>query len=115
MPSNSGAGSWNPPSLFYMEKPDGTLVAVSDSGGQKAVLLEIFTQHRANFTIVVDHDEIGKVPFSAKGRWEDESTLVLTVLSAWAIPETWTLSFREDDSATLRIKTSFLRTELELN
>ena len=31
--TTSGAGSWNPPSLFYMEKPDGTLVAVSDSGG----------------------------------------------------------------------------------
>jgi hypothetical protein len=31
--TTSGTGSWTPPSLFYMEKPDGTLVAVTDGGG----------------------------------------------------------------------------------
>jgi hypothetical protein len=65
-------------------------------------------------TEIVDHDEIGKVPFSAKGRWEGDSTLILTVLSAWAIPETWTLFLHEDGSATLLIETSFLQTELAL-
>lgn len=66
-------------------------------------------------TVIVDHDEIGKVPFSAKGRWEDDRTLVLTVLSAWAIPETWTLSFHEDESATLLIETPFLQSEILLH
>jgi CubicO group peptidase (beta-lactamase class C family) len=66
-------------------------------------------------TVVVDHDEIGKVPFSAKGRWEDDRTLVLTVLSAWAIPETWTLTFHEDGGAALSIETPFLKTEVLLH
>jgi hypothetical protein len=63
-------------------------------------------------TVMVDHDEIGRVPFSAKGHWEDDQTLVLTVLSAWAIPETWTLTFDEADSTTLSIETPFLKTEV---
>ena len=66
-------------------------------------------------TVVVDHDEIGKVPFSAKGRWEDDHTLILTVLSAWAIPETWMLSFQDDDNATLLIETPFLQTSIPLH
>jgi CubicO group peptidase (beta-lactamase class C family) len=66
-------------------------------------------------TVIVDHDEVGKVPFSAKGRWQDDRTLVLTVLSAWAIPETWTLEFDDDDSATLVIETPFLQTEVFLH
>ncbi|MGB5174286.1 MAG: hypothetical protein WBQ30_06045, partial [Thermoanaerobaculia bacterium] len=66
-------------------------------------------------TVIVDHDEVGKVPFSAKGRWQDDRTLVLMVLSAWAIPETWTLEFDDDDSATLVIETPFLQTEVFLH
>jgi CubicO group peptidase (beta-lactamase class C family) len=66
-------------------------------------------------TVMVDHDEIGKVPFSAKGHWEDELTLTLTVLSAWAIPETWTLKFDTPESATLSIETLFLKTEVLLH
>ncbi len=66
-------------------------------------------------TVMVDHDEIGEVPFSAKGHWEGDRTLVLTVLSAWAIPETWTLSFYDADSATLAIETPFLQTTIPLH
>ena len=65
-------------------------------------------------TVMVDHDEIGEVPFSAKGHWEDDRTLVLTVLSAWAIPEKWTLSFHDADSASLSIETPFLQTTIPL-
>ncbi len=66
-------------------------------------------------TVIVDHDEVGKVPFSAKGRWGDDHTLIVTVLSAWAIPETWTLSFHEDESSTLLIETPFLQSEILLH
>lgn len=65
-------------------------------------------------TVMVDHDEIGEVPFSAKGYWEDDRTLVLTVLSAWAIPETWTLKIDTAERATLSIETPFLKTEVLL-
>ena len=65
-------------------------------------------------TVMVDHDEVGRVPFSAKGRWEDDRTLALTVLSAWAIPETWTLTFDEDGGAALSIETLFLKTDVLL-
>jgi len=65
-------------------------------------------------TVMVDHNEIGEVPFSAKGHWEDDRTLVLTVLSAWAIPETWTLSLLDADTAILAIETPFLQTTIPL-
>lgn len=65
-------------------------------------------------TVMVDHDEIGKVPFSAKGHWEDDRTLVLTVLSAWAIPEEWTLSFHDGEGVTLSIETPFLQATIPL-
>ncbi len=66
-------------------------------------------------TVMVDHQEIGEVPFSAKGHWEDDRTLVLTVLSAWAIREKWTLSFLDADSAILAIETPFLQTTIPLH
>ena len=65
-------------------------------------------------TVLVDHDEIGEVPFSAKGRWENDHTLVLTVLSAWAIPEKWTLSFLDAEGVTLSIETPFLQTTIPM-
>lgn len=66
-------------------------------------------------TVMVDHDEIGKVPFSAKGHWVDDRTLVLTVLSGWAIPEEWTLSFHDGEAVTLSIETPFLQATIPLH
>jgi len=63
-------------------------------------------------TTRIEHDEIGNIPISARGRWEGEGRLVLTVVTGWAIPQTWTIDFCDGDSVSLAIESTFYSTAI---
>ena len=76
---------------------------------RRQVELELGLDGRPRTTRIV-HDEIGAIPISARGLWEGECRLVLTVVTGWAIPEMWTIDFCEGDSVSLTIESAFYST-----
>jgi len=76
---------------------------------QRQVDLELGLDGRSRTTRIV-HDEIGDIPISTRGRWEGECRLVLTVVTGWAIPQTWTVDFCEKDAVSLTIESAFYST-----
>lgn len=63
-------------------------------------------------TVLIDHAEIGRTPISARGRWDGETRLLLTLVSAWALPETWTFDLTDANAATLTIEHPFYQTTI---
>ena len=61
-------------------------------------------------TTTVEHDEVGAIPISASGRWEDGGGLVLTVVTGWAVPQTWTINFTGENAVSLEIASVFYDT-----
>jgi hypothetical protein len=90
-------GDWGVDPIFRSDDP---------WGETKRLSLEIGLDGSFR-TVLVDHPEIGQTPFSARGRWDGEGRLVLTVVSAWALPETWTIELVDPGNVTLAIEHPF--------
>jgi CubicO group peptidase (beta-lactamase class C family) len=76
---------------------------------QRRIELELGLGGRPRTTRIV-HDEIGEIPISARGRWEGGCRLLMTVVTGWAIPQTWTIDFCEENSVSLTIESVFYST-----
>jgi hypothetical protein len=63
-------------------------------------------------TTIVEHQEIGEIPVSARGHWSTECRLDLTVVTGWAIPQAWTVDFCAADVVNLEIKSIFYSTRV---
>jgi len=77
---------------------------VTDQQGQ--IELEFGLGGRSRTTLI-EHREVGTIPVSGRGRWEGECRLVLTVVTGWAIPQTWTFDFCDGHSVSATIESSF--------
>jgi hypothetical protein len=77
--------------------------------GKRRIELEVGLDGRPRETLI-EHEEVGTVPVSGRAQWEGPCQLVMTVVTGWAIPQTWTADFCDVDDVSLNIKNIFYDT-----
>jgi len=73
---------------------------------QNRIALDFGLDGRSRTTLI-KHDEIGEIPIAAQGRWDGECRLVLSVVTGWAVPQTWTFDYCDNDGVSFSIESNF--------